>query len=94
MAKRRRRKLISVRKPKLRITPRGVKVTKPSARIGRKAGVNVSSRGVSASVRTKAGTISTGRPRKKKKGCGLAVLALALVPVGLALAVIVVRLAG
>jgi len=91
MAKRRRRKLISVRKPRLRITPRGVRLTKPSARIGRKAGINISSRGVSASVRTKAGTISTGRPRKKKKGCGLLVLAVGLVPVGVGLAVVVAR---
>jgi len=63
---RRKKKLISIRKPKLRITSKGVKVTKPSARIGGKAGVNISSKGVSASVRTKHGTVST---RKGRSGC-------------------------
>jgi hypothetical protein len=69
------KKLISVRKPKLRITPSGVRVTKPSARIGGKVGLNVSSRGVSASARTKMGTISTGKvpvkssKKRKTKSC-------------------------
>ena len=69
------KKLISVRKPKLRLTPSGIRITKPSARIGRKVGLNVSSRGVSASARTKVGTVSTGKvggtrsKRKKSRSC-------------------------
>lgn len=58
---RRKKKLISVRKPKLRITSKGVKVTAPSARIGGKAGLNLSKSGVSASVRTKHGTFNSKR---------------------------------
>jgi hypothetical protein len=69
-------KLISYRKPRLRVTPKGVRVTKPSARIGGKLGLNVSSRGISGSARTKLGTISTGRliKRSGNSGCGLLLL--------------------
>jgi hypothetical protein len=42
-------------------TPKGVRVTKPSSRIGGMVGLNVSSRGISASARTKLATFSTGR---------------------------------
>ncbi len=58
-------KLFSIRRPSLRLTKRGVRVTKPSARIGGAFGVNISSRGVHASVR---------RPRRKKSGCSLVIL--------------------
>ena len=74
-AKRRKKRLVTIRKPKLRITLKGVKVTRPSARIGRKAGVNISSKGASASVRTKLGTAST-RKGCSLKGCPLSVLGL------------------
>lgn len=59
------KKLIHIRKPQLRITSKGVKLSKPSARIGGKTGINVSGQGVSGSIRTKAGSLNT------KKGCRL-----------------------
>jgi hypothetical protein len=90
MAKRgRKKKLIKVRKPKLKITSRGVKVTKPAARIGGKTGLNISSKGVSASHRTKCGTLSTRTGwtrRKRKKGCSLMLLALSVLPLSVVLA--------
>lgn len=73
-------KLLKIRKPKLRVTKNGLKLSTPSARIGGKAGVNISKRGVSASVRTPVGTINTGKlnskkPTKKKKpGCSAILL--------------------
>ena len=69
-------KLIKYRKPRLRVTPKGVRVTKPSARIGGKVGLNVSSRGTSAGARTRLGTISTGKLTKgsRNSGCGLLLL--------------------
>lgn len=54
-------KLIKFRKPRIRITSKGIKITKPSARIGGAVGLNVSSKGVSGSVKTKAGTYNTKR---------------------------------
>jgi hypothetical protein len=82
------KKLITVRKPRLRITPKGVKVTNPSMRIGGKTGINVSKSGMSASHRGKLATFTTGRltPKKLgKSGCS-SVLLLALGLVILALA--------
>lgn len=76
-------KLIKVRKPKLRVTKKGIKVSAPSARIGGKAGLNISKRGVSASARTPLGTVNSGKigsskkVNKKNTGC-LRVLTLAL----------------
>jgi hypothetical protein len=78
------KKLIHIRKPKLRITGKGVKISKPSARVGGKVGVNVSSKGVSASARTRAGSVSTrtgltlGGRRRKRKGCPLLILSIIL----------------
>lgn len=60
---RRKKKLVSIRKPKLRITKKGLKIQPPSARIGGKAGINISKSGVSGSVRSKYGTYNT------KRGC-------------------------
>jgi len=74
-AKKRQKKLVTIRKPKVRITSKGVKVTRPTARVGREVGVNVSSEGVSASVRTKHGTAST-RKGCSLKGCPLTVVGL------------------
>ena len=54
-----------IRKPRLRITKKGLKVTKPSVRLGGKSGFNISSRGVSASLRTKAGSFNS------KRGCSI-----------------------
>lgn len=54
-------KWLKFRLPKLRITAKGVRITKPSARIGGAAGVNLSSKGVSASVRTGVGTLNSKR---------------------------------
>lgn len=69
-------KLFSFRKPKIKLTKKGLKVTNPSLRIGGKAGVNVSKSGVSASLRTSAGTVNSKRGislrgfgRKAKSGC-------------------------
>ena len=73
-------KLISFRKPRLRVGPKGVRFTSPSARIGGKAGLNISKRGISASARTPVGTISTGKlggggsRRTKKTGAAGCVL--------------------
>lgn len=88
-------KLISVRKPRLRIGPTGVRVTRPSARIGGKAGLNISKRGVSASVRTPVGTISTrkvgggGSRRTKKAGAAGCVLPALLLLTVLVAAIVV-----
>jgi len=78
-------KLLTIRKPKLRVTKKGIKVSSPSARIGGKAGVNISKRGVSASVRTPMGTVNSGklgsskRANKKNKSCfGVLMLTLLL----------------
>ncbi len=69
-------KLFSYRKPKLRVTKKGLKLTTPSARIGGKSGINISKKGVSASLRTPLGTASTGKfnplnnsKNKNKSGC-------------------------
>jgi hypothetical protein len=68
-------KLLKVRKPKIRVTQKGIKMSAPSARIGGKAGINLSKTGVSASARTPLGTVNTGKfnpmkqTRKKKPGC-------------------------
>jgi len=74
-AKKRKSKLITVRKPRVRITSKGIKVTRPTARIGKEVGVNVSSKGVSASARTKRGTVST-RKGCSLKGCPLSMIGL------------------
>lgn len=80
----RRKKLIKIRKPKLRVTPKGIKITRPSARVGGKAGLNLSSSGVSASYRTKHGTISTGRSKPGSCSCcgltALSIMAMAAIP--------------
>mgnify|MGYP001025851772 CR=1 FL=1 len=85
----RRRKLVSIRKPRLRVGPAGPRITAPSARVGGKVGLNISKRGVSASARTKAGTFTTGKmplgPQKSKKsGCASVILVLMLVGLGVA----------
>ena len=59
----RKKKLISIRKPRISLTKKGLRVTAPSARIGGKAGLNVSRSGVSTSVRSKVGTYNS------KRGC-------------------------
>lgn len=86
-------KLISVRKPRLRIGPTGVRVTRPSARIGGKAGLNISKRGVSASVRTPVGTISTrkvgGSRGTRKAGAAGCVLPALLLLTALVAAIVV-----
>ncbi len=70
---RRSRKLITMRKPKLRVTSKGIKVTKPSYRIGgRKSGINISSKGVSYSTRTPFGTYNSRRGWSL--GCALPIL--------------------
>ena len=49
------------RRPRLRVTKKGVKVQAPYVRLGKKTGINISKRGISASHRSKYGSISTGR---------------------------------
>ena len=63
------KKLIRIRKPRVRVTSKGLKISAPSARIGGKAGINVSKSGVSGSVQTGHGSISTRRAKwgKTKK---------------------------
>ena len=68
MAKRK-RKGFSFWKPKGKITSKGLKVTPPRARIGGKAGINVSKSGISGSARTKHGTASTRRGCSIIPGC-------------------------
>lgn len=55
-------KLLKIRKPKLRLTSKGLRISRPSARIGEKVGLNVSSRGVHASIH---------KGRRKNKSCSL-----------------------
>jgi hypothetical protein len=67
--------LFKVRKPRVRLTTKGVRITKPSTRIGSKTGINISSKGVSFSSRGKLGTASTRRGRSTGlfsflDGCG------------------------
>lgn len=58
-------KLFHYRRPRLVVTPKGVRIQGPYVRIGGKTGINVSQSGVSGSVRTKHGSIST------RKGCSI-----------------------
>lgn len=53
------------RRPELRVGTKGVRVAKPSVRIGDKVGINISSRGISGSIRTKFGSLNT------RRGCTL-----------------------
>lgn len=83
-------KLIHIRKPKLRVTSKGVRVTKPSARIGGKVGVNISKSGYSTSVRTGIGTFSSERHKwapeatktkaAKRRGCSAAIIGILFLP--------------
>jgi hypothetical protein len=68
MAKRRRRG-VTIWKPRVRITSKGVRIIPPRAHIGGKVGVNVSKSGISASVRTKHGTVNTKRGCTYPLGC-------------------------
>jgi len=55
-------KLIRFRPPRIRISAKGVKIVKPSARVGGKnVGVNVSSKGVSTSAGVRGATYNTRR---------------------------------
>jgi hypothetical protein len=77
---RRKSKGFSIRKPRLRLTLKGLRVSPPSVRIGGRTGVNISKRGVSASVHGRRGSFNS------KRGCSvpLGILPILLV-VGLAL---------
>lgn len=73
-------KPIKVRKPKIRITRKGIKLSRPSFRIGgKKLGVNVSSSGVSQSGKVAGVGYNTGN-KKKRAGCSLMVLLPLAVP--------------
>jgi len=67
-------KPVKVRKPKIRITRKGIKLSRPSFRIGgKKAGVNISSAGVSQSGKVAGVGYNTGN-KKRRAGCSLVVL--------------------
>jgi hypothetical protein len=53
---------ITLRKPRLLLTRKGLKITRPSARVGGSIGANISSHGISPSIRTKQGSFS-------RRGC-------------------------
>ena len=71
---------VRVTGPRVRVGKRGIKLQAPRARIGGKTGVNISKSGISASVRTGHGSLSTRtgwsgrllprpRARNKRPGC-------------------------
>jgi len=73
----RRRKLVRVRGPQVRVTPGGkLRLGKPSVRVGgRRTGVNVSSRGVSVSTRGKGWSYNSRRGCSARiPGCLIAAL--------------------
>jgi hypothetical protein len=76
---RRKSKLFSIRKPRLRISSKGVRVAPPGLRIGSRAGVNILRKGVSGFVRGKRGSFNT------RRGCS--------VPLGVLLVLLVLGLA-
>lgn len=84
------KKLVHIRQPKVRITSKGVRTSKPSARIGGKTGLNISSHGVSASTRTPIGTFNSkhgfilGGRQRRNAGCALGLLVLAVLVAALA----------
>lgn len=94
MAKRK-KKLLRITRPKLRVTGKGVKLQAPRARVGGKVGLNISKRGVNASAHTGVGSFNTTHgvnlrvpkmksskaARRKSGGClpGCGVLAVAAV---------------
>jgi len=61
-------KIIKFRKPRISVGRRGMRISRPSVRIGGRAGLNISGRGIR-------GSLQTDR-RGRKKGCGLVVFAL------------------
>lgn len=83
-------KLIHFRKPRLRFTPKGVRITRPSARIGGKVGVNISKSGYSTSVRTGIGTFSSKRHKwvpkitpaqsGERRGCFTTIIRILILP--------------
>jgi len=77
--------LFKAYKPKVKLTSKGVKVQKPRAKIG---GMNISSKGVSHSVKTPIGTYNTRKGLTlSKKGCPFTALVL-LTPLVLIIAVL------
>ena len=82
----RRRKLVRVRGPQVRVTPGGkLRLGKPSVRIGgRRTGVNVSSRGVSVSTRGKGWSYNSRRGCSARiPGCLIPVLLVLLAALSL-----------
>jgi len=78
-----RRKLFSIRKPRLTVSSRGVRVQGPAVRIGGRSGVNISKKGMSYSLRTRAGTYNSRRGCSRPLFLLLLVLALILARQGL-----------
>ncbi len=75
-------KLIKFRKPRLRLTSKGLSITRPGARVGGAVGVNISSKGVRPSIhRSKLG-IPSGRHRK---GCGLMAITIFILIIALSI---------
>lgn len=52
-------KKVSVYSPRIKVSKRGVRFVAPRARIGGRAGLNISKSGVNASLRTKRGTLNS-----------------------------------
>lgn len=79
MARRRKRSMFSIRKPRLTIGKRGMRISPPSLRLGgRGSGLNISKSGVSVSSRTRHGTFNS------KRGCSRTLGALLLPVIGVA----------
>ena len=75
----RKKSLLSIQKPRMKLTSKGLKVTRPRARAG---GVNLSSKGISFSTKTPLGSYNTRKGLiRKSKGCPLSVLPIVLVVV-------------
>jgi hypothetical protein len=68
-------KLIRFRKPSLRVSSKGLKLSGGTVRVGDKAGINISRSGISGSVQTGRGSLkaeiahTSKKKSKPKKGC-------------------------
>lgn len=77
-------KPVRVRRPSLRVSPKGkISISSPSMRIGgRRSGVNVGRRGVSSTIGTPLGSYNT------KRGCRMTLMLLVVIGTGASIALI------
>jgi hypothetical protein len=68
--------LLHVRRARIRFTPKGIRVSPASFRVGGKSGINISRSGVSTSTRTRFGTYNS------KRGCSIPIMLALAVAVG------------